>query len=150
MATIDVEYLFTIDLKPNRVEGIGVSPRGLRTIGHVAGSFEGPQLKGEVLSGADWFLLASEGAGEVDVRLTLKTADGDLIYMHYTGMLNFDEEARRAFLAGKRPAGKFPVRTAVRLETGSAPYQRLNSVQAIGIGYADIENGHVHYEIYAL
>jgi hypothetical protein len=46
------------------------------------GKFEGPRISGEVLnSGADWFLLRPDGVGVVDVRVALKTNDGENIYM---------------------------------------------------------------------
>jgi hypothetical protein len=50
------------------------------------GKFEGPRISGEVLnSGADWFLLRPDGVGAVDVRVALKTNDGENIYMTYGG-----------------------------------------------------------------
>jgi hypothetical protein len=37
-------------------------------------------------SGADWFLIRSDGKiGIIDVRIVLKTDDGDHIHMTYTG-----------------------------------------------------------------
>ena len=52
------------------------------------GTFEGEELKGTVLPspGGDWLLLRRDGILQLDVRITLKTADDHLIYMSYRGM----------------------------------------------------------------
>ena len=52
------------------------------------GHFEGEELKGTVLPtpAGDWLLLRRDGILMLNVRLTLKTDDGHLIYMRYEGM----------------------------------------------------------------
>lgn len=45
----------------------------------IGGSFSGPKLKNQVLSGGgDWLLFRKDGAAQVDVRSTLRTEDGAL------------------------------------------------------------------------
>ena len=63
-------------------------PSGTRHIDMLGGGrFEGPRLACEVLPGGmDQKLFRSDGAMNPKVRLVLKTDDGKLIYMHYTGM----------------------------------------------------------------
>ena len=47
-------------------------------------SFSGPGIRGRVHGGADWITQVS-GHSSLDVRITLETDDGELIYMSYTG-----------------------------------------------------------------
>ncbi len=150
MATLEAELLFQIDMKITSAEPIGAGPHGTRTIAYVRGTFEGPELKGTVENGADWFLLRPDGVGELDVRLSLKTQEGEWIYMHYTGLAHIPEEARAKASPGQLPEGSFSLRTAVRFETASPKHDRLNRIQAIGIGSSDTKAGMVSYKIYAL
>ena len=85
--TLRSSHLFTLTLQvdPNMTD-IGETPYGRRRIATVTGgSFEGEELRGSVLPspGGDWLLLRRDGILQLDVRLTLKTDDGHLVYMSY-------------------------------------------------------------------
>ena len=113
--------------------------QGDRLIIYVTGGkFEGPKLKGEVLpGGGDWFLMRPDGIGELDVRIVLKTDDGEFIYVVYKGK------------AKSSKPGELPdwIRTAPTFEVSmKSKYAWLNSVQAIGEGSA-IDGG-VRYRVY--
>ncbi len=151
MATIEANLLFHLDMRITGGEQVGIGPRGTRVIAYVKGTFEGPELKGTVENGADWYLLRPDGLGELDVRLTLKTAEGEFIYMHYTGVADIPQDVLANTPAGQLPSGKMDsLRTAVRFETAAKKYDRLNRVQAVGIGRADTVAGTVNYAVYAL
>jgi Protein of unknown function (DUF3237) len=52
------------------------------------GTFGGPRLRGTVRDGgADWITQVS-GHSSLDVRITLDTDDGEIIYMTYTGVVH--------------------------------------------------------------
>lgn len=54
----------------------------------VGGTFEGPELKGEILpGGADWNTTLPDGSSEVWARYTLKADDGTLISVTNQGKL---------------------------------------------------------------
>ncbi len=132
----------------DRAELIGAIPQGARAIGYVNGWFEGPGIKGTIRA-CDWFLTRTDGIGEADVRGTMKTDDGALIYMRYNGLLDMRQSALAA--GGATPTGgTCQVRTAVRFETGAQRYRELNNVQAIGIGEISFDTGRIRYNIYAL
>ncbi len=150
MASIEAELLFQLEMRITGVDSVGVTARGTRVIAHVKGGFDGPGLKGTVEDGDDWFVLRRDGVGELDVRLTLKTDGGEYIYMHYTGIAEIPQAAIDAAGPGQLPSGKFKLRTAVNLETGSERHARLNRVQAVGVGASDTSAGTVSYKIYAL
>jgi hypothetical protein len=151
MATIEADLLFNINLQITGGEPIGVTAKGTRVIAYVKGTFEGPGIKGTAENGADWYLLRPDGLGELDVRLTLKTSEGEFIYMNYTGVADIPQEVLANTPPGQLPSGKMDsLRTAVRFETASKKHDRLNRVQAVGIGRADTVAGTVSYAVYAL
>ena len=147
MATIEVKLLFALEMQVESANQIGAIAQGQRGIGDVSGRFEGPGIKGTIHA-TDWFLNRSDGLGEPDVRGTMKTDDGALIYMRYTGLLDARNLPNAAGAAPTK--GTYQVRTAVRFETGAQRYQELNNVQAIGIGEVTFETGKIKYNIYAL
>jgi hypothetical protein len=86
------------------------------------GTFEGPKLKGTALPGADWILVRPDGISELNVRVTLRTDDDQLIYLTYRG-LRFTPKG-----------GELYWRTTPIFETGSAKYDWLTKIIAVGVG----------------
>lgn len=130
-------------------DAIGAVPLGQRMISEVIdGTFEGERMKGTLLGpAADWVLVGAGGIGHVDVRLTLKTDDGALIYVQYLGKLVFNAEIGAALAQGKATQfGDTYFMTQLRFETGSPDHAWLNSVVAVGEGRL-IENG-VEYKVF--
>jgi len=57
-----------------------------RIVPITGGRFAGPQLRGEILdNGADWQVVADDGATAVDTRYLLRTDDGALVYLRTRG-----------------------------------------------------------------
>ena len=97
---------------------LGVGPFGRRTIVDIkGGTFQGPKLRGTVLAGgADW-LLSSGEHNELDVRLTMETDDGALLYVTYRGVLKGDAAVMARVLAGEPvSASEYYFRTAPRFD----------------------------------
>lgn len=137
-SSLPVEHLFTITAILGNRSLVQDGPQGTRVIVHVTGgTFEGPKLKGTVVehSGGDWVTMRADGTFKLDVRITLQTDDGALIYTAYQGV-------------GKRGDAGNVLRTAPLFETGDERYRWLNSVQGVGIGSSG--EGTVTYDIYAL
>ena len=123
---MELELLFEISAQIAPPILIPDTPDGTRVVVHVTGGkFEGPRLKGAVLaSGADWFLIRPDGkVGIIDVRLVLKTDDGENIYMTYTG---------RAKIGPSGPTGL--ATTPVFATSSKGKYAWLNDVQAFATG----------------
>lgn len=138
LSSLPVEYLFTLTATLGNTSVIRDGPQGGRAIVQVTGgSFEGPRLKGTVVdnSGGDWVTLRVDGSFKLDVRITLQTEDGAIIYMAYQGV-------------GKRGESGNVLRTAPLFETGDERYTWLNGVQAVGLGSSTPAS--VTYEVYAL
>ena len=103
---------------------VGQTPAGIRSIG----AFRAATVTGEKISatlahaaGADWILVSGR-VGRIDVRMTLKTDDGALIYVAYTGKLLLARE-------GGPVAIVHPT-----FETGDERYAWLNDLPVIGRG----------------
>src|SRR6266481_1643631 len=83
------EYIFSytaqVRLPP---EVIGPTPDGIRVNFYVTGGeVDGPKLKGKVAPvGADWLLIRRDGIAILDVRATIESHDGSLIYLPFTGV----------------------------------------------------------------
>src|SRR5260370_2144700 len=78
----------TVRLAAAPPEKLGAVPHGIRSIIPVTGGdFEGPQLRGKVLSGGgDWLLLRDDGVLELDLRITLETTSHPLTQMTFQGL----------------------------------------------------------------
>jgi hypothetical protein len=142
------EFLFELTglLSPER-QAIGQLPTGYsRSIVLVEGGrFQGPALEGDVLpGGGDWVRVRADGAVELDVRITLRTSDGALIYMSYPGLLHNQPIAAD----GRTASGRY-FRTTPRFETSDERYSWLNRILAVGVGQ-DAEPGQVRYNVYAV
>ena len=118
---------------------VGPVDAGLRVVGEVTEStWIGDRLTAEQVgrAGADWAIVTKDGIIQVDVRVTLKTHDGAIIYVQYRGRSRPIDGANIAFVA--------PI-----FETGDERYAWLNGVQAVGRGTktGDLT---VSYEFYEL
>jgi hypothetical protein len=122
-AALPAKLLCSLELtlaSPLMLPGV---PEGTRVIySAVGGAFHGPRLTGEIVAqGGDWAILRGDGTVTLDVRITLRTADGALILVSATG---------RAL----RDGGAWQIRAALLFETGDRRYLWLNAAQGLGRG----------------
>lgn len=137
MPALDSEFLFTITVGVSALHDIGEAPLGLRHIDMLGpGSFEGPRLRGEVLAGGmDQKIFRADGAMNPNVRLVLRTDDGALIYMHYSGVRYGTPEVMRRIADGEAvDPSEYYLRNAPMFETAAAKYDWLNRIVAVGVG----------------
>lgn len=138
---MQTEHLFDITATLDAPIVIPGTPEGDRAIIYVTGgTFEGPRIRGTVLpGGGDWFLTRPDGVGTLDVRVVLKTDEGELIYMIYRGIAKLPP--------GGMGTGPFPIRTVPTFFVSSSNKCKwLNSVQAIGEG--ELVKEGVRYRVY--
>ena len=118
------------------------TPAGTRLIIEVlslrlAGEHLCATMKGR--TAADWLILSPDGrTGTLDVRCTLETDDGALIFMHYGGRM------RRATATD----GAHLIHVAPRFDTGDKRYDWLNAIQAIGKAVHPVGSQSLHYTFY--
>jgi len=119
------------------------TPSGTRYIVEVkAARFEGERLKGSMKgsAAADWLTVSPDGGtGTLDVRATLETDDGALIFTHYRGRVDLS----------KGP-GNAPVYGAPLYDTGDPRYAWLNKIQAVAKGVITADMSQLDYEIFEL
>ncbi len=116
---------------------VGQVPRGRRrVIPIVGGTFEGPGLKGRVLSGgADWQIVRDDGLAELDTRYALETEKGQVIYVQNAGIRRAPPEITAQLLAGQavNPALVY-FRTVPTFETAAPDLQWLTRSVFLGTG----------------
>jgi hypothetical protein len=86
MTEIHTNLLFRLTLEVGAHHVVGPTPFGSRRVAPIAGdTFEGPQLSGIVLpGGTDWITEDDGGSWfRINVRVPLRTHDGDLLIMAY-------------------------------------------------------------------
>jgi hypothetical protein len=131
------EYLFTFTIGVTALHDIGAAPAGTLHIDMLGkGTFEGPRLRGEVLGGGmDMKRLRGDGSMGPNVRLVLRTDDGALIFMHYTGVRHGAPEVMARIAAGEVvDPGEYYLRNTPYFETSSPKYDWLNRIVAVGVG----------------
>jgi predicted ester cyclase len=119
---LDPLYEVTMDVE---VEDVGLTPAGHRRIVRVSGGkFRGPQLRGTVLAGGgDWLVERRDGARALDVRILLRTDDGELIYAHYLGLSHGKPEVLERLMRGEKvDPSEYYFRVAPLFETASVKY----------------------------
>jgi hypothetical protein len=144
------EHLFDAHIDLEVPEDIGVAPYGRRSV-HIVrdGVVEGPRINGRVRAGGGDWLLTSESHHELDVRGTIETDDGALVYLSYRGVLKVTPEVMRRVLEGEDvDASEFYFRTTPRFETGHEKYAWLNTTVAVGYGRFGAQK--VAYRVFAV
>jgi hypothetical protein len=129
--------LMTLQVFVPPPQKIGTVPHGTRAIASItSGTFEGPRLRGKVLpGGSDWTLLRSDGVLELDLRATLETDDGALIYMTSFGLRHGPPEVLAALARGEPvDPSQYYFRTVPRFETSAPSYAFLNRLIAVASG----------------
>jgi hypothetical protein len=132
-------------------EVLGAMPEGLRVNFYIAGGeFEGPELRGKLRPvGGDWMTVRRDGVATLDVRSTLETNDGALIYMTYAGVIDFGNDGFEKFTRGELPP-LVQIRTVPRLSTAHPDYLWLNRLQYLGIGEYRPARREARYDVYAV
>jgi len=104
--------------------------------------------------GGDWSRVLPSGAIRIDVRLTLKTDDGALVYISYNGIFQESDAGREKASHGEvltpQDVGHWIVTPT--FETSSPQYAWLNTVQAVGkmVEYKEGKGGNVKYDIFII
>ena len=111
---------------------IGETPVGLRVNAYISGGeIWGPRLLGRVLPvGADWLTIRPDGVGALDVRTTIETSDGTLVYVEYMGVMDLGPDGY------------------LRRLTSNPRW--LNRLQCLNVGMTDFATSSVSYDTHAV
>jgi len=101
------------------------------------GAFTGPELNGEVLPGAsaDWQVVLPDGTALADIRYTLRTDGGELLYGRSRGVRHGSAEVLARLARGEDvDASEYTFRTATEIETAAPELDWLNKGVFISVG----------------
>ena len=117
---------------------LGDGARGHRRIVPLTGgAFTGPELSGRLLPGAsaDWQILLPDGTALGDIRYTLQTEGGDLLYVQSRGVRHGSAEVLARLGRGEDvDASEYTFRTSTRIETAAPDLDWLNKGVFISVG----------------
>ena len=143
--------LFVMRLQVKPLQRVGATPSGYRRVGVISGGeFRGERLQGTVIEGgSDWQYVRSDAATTLNVRLVLKTDEGALIGMNYSGIRHGPPEVIQRIEAGEtvNPETHY-FRMSATFETEAKTYDWLNRVLALGIGHR--QNGGPVYSLFEI
>jgi hypothetical protein len=120
-----------------------------RIIPLTGGQFTGPELRGHLLSGtsADWQLVQPDGTSIGDIRYTLQTDDGALLYVRARSTRHGDTDVLARLARGEDvDAGEYVFRAAAQIETSANDLDWLNKGIFISVGARS--SGGVAYDTY--
>lgn len=118
------EFMWEAKVKIANMINVGESKRGTRRVIPITGgTFSGPKIKGEVLSGGeDWQLVRPDGDTELNARYLLKTNDGFVIQVINNALIHTDNKTHA-----------FYCKSVIDLEAPrNSPYDYLNHAIFIG------------------
>jgi len=145
---VEVTHLcdFSIDFEDIQIMPAG----GLTRVVYVVknGTVEGKRINGEIVAGGgDWILLGSDQIARLDVRATLRTDDGELVYITNTGRVDLRDGVLDRFSGGEPlTSADVYARSSPLFETGSEKYAWMNSI--VTVAFNGFAPAHVDYEIY--
>ncbi len=120
-----------------------------RIVAHTGGTFTGRDINGTLLPGssADWQIVLPDGTARGDIRYTLQTDGGDLLYVRSRSVRSGtpDVLARLARDEEVDPS-EYTFRASTQIETAAPALRWLNDGVFISVGGR--QKGRVIYETY--
>jgi Protein of unknown function (DUF3237) len=120
-----------------------------RIVPLTSGTFAGPELNGTLLPGssADWQVVLRDGTALGDLRYTLQTDDGHLLYVQSRGVRHGGPEVLARLARGEDvDASEYTFRTSTQIEAAAPELDWLNKGVFISVGGR--QPGGVIYETY--
>ncbi len=120
-----------------------------RIVPLTGGTFSGPALNGALLPGtsADWQIVLPDGTALGDIRFTLQTEQGDVLYVRSQGIRHGSAEVLARLSRGEEvDASQYIFRTSTQIETAAPDLDWLNKGVFISVGGRQV--GGVIYEVY--
>jgi hypothetical protein len=120
-----------------------------RIVPLTSGTFTGPELNGTLLPGssADWQVVLPDGTALGDIRYTLQTNGGDLLYVQSRGVRHGSAEVLERLAHGEDvDATEYTFRTSTQIEAAAPELDWLNRGVFISVGGR--KPGGVIYETY--
>jgi hypothetical protein len=120
-----------------------------RIVPLTGGTFVGPELNGTLLPGAsaDWQVVLADGTTLGDIRYTLLTDQGEVLYVRSQGVRHGSAEVLARLGRGEEvEASEYVFRTSTQIETSAPELDWMN--KGVFISVAGRQPGGVIYEVY--
>ena len=108
-----------------------------RIVALTSGTFTGPEINGKLLPGAsaDWQIILPDGTALADIRYTLETDVGELLYVQSRGVRHGSPEVLKRLADGESvDASEYTFRTSTRFETAAPELDWLNEGVFVSVG----------------
>lgn len=150
---LNLKHVFSYTATLTQPELIGPVPDNIRSNIYVTGGEvwlpDGKKIGKVKGVGGDWLTVRRDNTGVLDVRATVETFDGALLYAWYSGIVDMGEGGYDNLLKGKLPE-KAQVRAAPQFCTSHPAYAWVNRAQFINVGEVFFHKGYVTYDTYAV
>ncbi|MBR98308.1 MAG: hypothetical protein CL887_07450 [Dehalococcoidia bacterium] len=137
MATAELVEAGLIEVQLGELLEVGNGANGTRLVIEVKDvTVSGDKVNASlaIRDAADWGTVSQDGTLlSLDVRFTLKTDDGEYIYVEYTGRGDLTNGTLAA---------------APTFQTGSEKYSWINRIQGVISGQVNMETGKLVYRLY--
>ena len=145
-----LRHVYRLDAELDAPVDLGDTPEGhRRIIPWTRGHAVGPYFYAELLpvGGADWQIVRASGSSVADIRYTLKTNAGALLYVQSQGIRHGDPDVLARLAAGDDvDPSEYRFRTSVTIETSDPDLAWVNEGVFIAVGGR--WPGGVSYEVY--
>jgi muconolactone delta-isomerase len=142
--------VYRLEATLGQAEDLGnVAPGHRRIVPLSGGTFTGPEISGTLLPGAsaDWQVVLPDGTALGDIRYTLETLTGDLLYVRSRSVRHGTAEVLARLARGEDvDPGEYTFRASTRIETAARDLDWLNKGVFISVGGR--EAAAVIYETY--
>jgi muconolactone delta-isomerase len=133
-----ITLLYRLEATLGEPVDIGETPEGHRRIVPLSGgTFTGPDLTGGLLPGtaADWQIVLADGTALADLRYTLQTDAGALLYVQSHGVRHGSPKVLARLARGEPvDASEYTFRTSTQIETAVPELDWLNKGVFISVG----------------
>jgi len=133
-----LDLIYRLEAAVGRPLLIGDTALGNRRIVPLTdGTFTGPTLNGTLLPGtsADWQMVLPDGTALGDIRYTLQTNEGVLLYVQSRSVRHGDPEVLARLARGEEvDPGAYTFRTATQVETAAQELDWLNKGIFVSVG----------------
>lgn len=151
--TPNLEFLMSIDLK---LDPPVVVDKSMRITKITSGVVSGPNIKGTIQPpSADWVQILPSGVIRLDVRMLVKTDEGESIYVSYNGVFKHSEESLEKQKKGEEvtPEDGWYAFATPTFRTSSKKHDYLNGIQAVNrvkVFRLGAEGGYARVDMFAL
>jgi muconolactone delta-isomerase len=131
-------FIYRLEASLGEPVDVGETAQGRRRIVPLTdGTFTGPDITGRLVPGAaaDWQIVQPDGTALADLRYTLQTDDGTLLYVRSHGVRHGSPKVLARLARGEQvDASEYTFRTSTQIETAVPGLDWLNKGVFISVG----------------